>query len=238
MNYDEKVAFGISLVNWSIDSKELKIIDLNNREIDAVYIYEPIKGGKAILVTKEGKAFINSSNKSLDQLIEELKNGTASNFNVKKVKCPSCGNITLFDLTKIPALVKFDYKCSKCGFLHSVKLTADTNTFNQTKVEQAIEYFNKNIFTIENLKDPSWESICRKIGNQLVEKLINEGKSYHYILVQLHLNDNSKIEELLISNNIELPDSKNTKDSILSIINNKLKKVDEILNKNNNGMKW
>jgi len=42
--------------------------------------------------------------------------------NLKEVKCPFCGNIKIFDTTKVPVNVKFDYRCSKCGSFHMIKL--------------------------------------------------------------------------------------------------------------------
>ena len=42
--------------------------------------------------------------------------------NIKQIKCPTCGNLKEFDLTKIPVGVKFDYKCEKCGTIHMIKL--------------------------------------------------------------------------------------------------------------------
>ena len=54
--------------------------------------------------------------------------------------------------------------------------------------------------------------MCQSLSNQLVENLINQGKSYHYIFVILNGLRNAKdIEILFDEQNIELPQSKKQK---------------------------
>ena len=243
LNFEEQVQLGISLMKWNVDVKDLKTIDLNSKGVPATYIYEPIRGGKSICITNKGDALVGNSAQSLEQLIEDLKKGKKTNFNnkeqstIQKVKCPKCGNITEFDTAKVPTNIKFDYKCSNCGVLRMIKLN---NSLKENDKEQSvIEYFNQYIFMIENSKDPTWEIMCQKIADELVKNLSSQGKSLHYILVKLNgLKDVDSIEQFLISQQIQLPESKKTKDSILVIFKNKLQNVKKRLEERPQGIKW
>jgi len=154
---------------------------------------------------------------------------------IKEVKCPKCGNITEFDITELQASIKFDYKCQKCGIFHMIKLEPTTNKFTQ----QYSEYFNNYIFTIEDKRDPFWETECRKIGMQLVEK-VREGKSStHFILVQLSkLSAMQNLEEYLTEQNILQPDNSPMRRSIIQLLKKKLEKANKILDEKRDGTKW
>ena len=81
--------------------------------------------------------------------------------------------------------------------------------------------------------------MCQKIADELVKILSNQGKSLHYILVKLNgLKDVGSIEQFLISQQIQLPESKKTKDSILVIFKNKLQNVKKRLEERPQGIKW
>lgn len=245
LNFEEQVKLGVSLLDWNVNEKELKIVDLLSRGIPAVYIYEPTRGGKSIIVGNDGKALVGTSSKSLDQLIEDVKMGKYTKFdklstnkqNLEAVTCKQCGNVTNFDKSKIPTGVSFDYICSKCGAFHKIKF-AETSNFIDDKVTKAIEYFNQEIFTVEDKKDPTWEAMCQKLADCLITVFIEEGKSYHYIYNALHLNKNDAIEALLNSKGIELNYPNKTKDSVLNVFRKKLEKIDKILREKNNGVKW
>ncbi len=242
LSFEEQVKLGISLMKWNIDVKELKTVDLNSKGVPAAYIYEPIRGGKSICITNKGDALVGNSAQSLEQLIEDLKKGKKTDFNkgqstIQKVKCPKCGNIAEFDTAKIPTNIKFDYKCSNCGAFYMIKLENSLKKSDST--QSMIEYFNQHFFTIENSQDPTWEAMCQKIADELVKNLRNQGKSMHYILVQLNgLKDADSIEKFLVSQQIQLPESKKTKDSVLSIFKNKLQNVKKHLEEKPQGMKW
>ena len=51
-----------------------------------------------------------------------LDNKSQMNGNLKDIKCPCCGHVTTFDLTKAPVGIKFDYICENCGANHYIKL--------------------------------------------------------------------------------------------------------------------
>ena len=236
LNFEEQVKLGISLMQWNIDIKDLKTIDLYSKGIPATYIYEPTKGGKSIIVSNTGDVLVGNSTQSFEQLLNEFNNGKKTEFNkeqsiIQEVKCSNCGNITEFDTTKVPTNIKFDYKCSNCGAFHMIKLT--------DPLENKIQYFKQYIFTIKDLKDPFWENACQKIGTQIVEKLAKQGKSVHYILSHLNtLYNMYNLEEYFISEQIELPESDKTKDFILETFKGKLLNVKKILDLKPQGLKW
>ena len=112
------------------------------------------------------------------------------------------------------------------------------NTFIEERIAKTIDRINTESFTIENKRNPTWEVMCQKLCAQIVESFIREGKSYHYILNALNLNNTADIENLLFSKGVQLPQARKTKESILSVFKTKLEKVDKILREKNKGVKW
>lgn len=90
-------------------------------------------------------------------------------------------------------------------------------------VESVIEVFNKEIFTVVSSVYPSLEILCQKVGAELIETLINQGKSCVYILETLmSLKNEKQIEKFITSNKIKLPPSKIMKISLITIFQQKL----------------
>lgn len=241
LNFDEKVKFARDLFDFRKDISDLKIIDFNSENdsenngenIPAVCVYDD-KKHYAVCVTNDGDVLIDRSVRSLDDLKESLKKAIESNFEAevqektKKATCPICGNVTEFDSAKIPYGVKFSYKCSKCDFMHLVKFKEPILLYN--KVQSTVNYFEKNIFTILNLNDPFWEGSIRNIANELISKLVSDGKNYHDILVLFNeIKDVSELEKLLSDNGVNVAGSELIKNTILDIFVSKIKWASELL---------
>ena len=174
---------------------------------------------------------------------EECKNENKKD--IKEFLCHHCGNKTEFDLNKCPINISFDYKCKECGAFNKIKLVVNDENlikkyhanFIKNKNQIKKDYFNDNVFTIENKIDSFWEGEARKIGEQIVCSLTE--KSYHYILVVLsNLNTYEKAEKYFEENKIKLSYSENTKKSVIETFVKKVVNCNSILqgmlnNKNN-----
>ena len=73
LNFEEQVKLAKSLNIWNCDINQLKIIDLTDKGLNAIYVYEQTKGGKQIVVGEDGKVLGFSSALSLDKVIYEIK---------------------------------------------------------------------------------------------------------------------------------------------------------------------
>ena len=94
--------------------------------------------------------------------------------------------------------------------------------------EIIINNFKEKVFTIENKKDPTWELMCQKIAEEFIKNFLktNTYKSELYAKLK-SLKDIKEIQKLLKSYNVELPTAPKTKQSVLEIFKDKIKKLDK-----------
>ena len=125
LNFEQEVELGKRLAVWDVDVSELKAIDLTEMGFSGAFVFEQSRGGKAIIIGIDGKFLGVASSLNIDDVINDIKNNNLwekAMQPTKSVVCPFCGNQKVFDLTKVPANVKFDYICEKCGSRHYIKL--------------------------------------------------------------------------------------------------------------------
>ena len=75
LSFEEQIKLGKTLIKWNVPIKDLKFVDLNEKGLNGAYIYEPIRGGKSVIVDNKGHFLICPSILSLEQCIEEFKSG-------------------------------------------------------------------------------------------------------------------------------------------------------------------
>ena len=73
LNFEQEVELGKRLKIWSIKPSELKTIDLMNEGIPGAYIYEPIRGGRQVIVGNDWKVLSFASSLSLDKVLQDIK---------------------------------------------------------------------------------------------------------------------------------------------------------------------
>ncbi len=73
LNFEQEVELGKRLNIWSVDSSKLKTVDLMKEGLPSAYIYEPIKGGKQIIVGNDYKVLSFASSLSLDKVLQDIK---------------------------------------------------------------------------------------------------------------------------------------------------------------------
>lgn len=94
--------------------------------------------------------------------------------------------------------------------------------------EIIVNNFKEKVFTIENEKDPSWEQMCQKIAEQFIRSFFKNNKYKAELYTKLKsLKDTKEIQKLLKSYNVELPTAPKTKQSVLEIFKDKIKKLDK-----------
>ncbi len=94
--------------------------------------------------------------------------------------------------------------------------------------EKIVNYLKENVFTIENKKDPTWEQMCQKVAEQFIRNYLKNNKYMGELYTKLKsLKDTKEIQKLLKSYNIELSTAPKTKQGILEIFKDKIKKLDK-----------
>ena len=73
LNFEQKVELGKRLKIWSVNPSELKAIDLMKEGLPAAYIYEPIRGGRQIIVGNDYKVLSFASSLTLEKAIQDIK---------------------------------------------------------------------------------------------------------------------------------------------------------------------
>ena len=73
INFEEQVKLAKGLNIWSNDVNKLKIVDLNNLGLNAIYVYEPTRGGKQIIIGEDGKMLGFTSALTLDKVVSDIK---------------------------------------------------------------------------------------------------------------------------------------------------------------------
>lgn len=73
LNFEEQVKLAKNLNIWSCDVEQLKIVDLTNKGLNAIYVYEPTRGGKQIIVGEDGKMLGFASALTLDKVVNDIK---------------------------------------------------------------------------------------------------------------------------------------------------------------------
>lgn len=108
-----------SKISSLLDISVMKCKEYSKRisEINATYYYNPIRGGKSIIVSDDGSYLLNmSSALDFEKLLEEYKTGRRNgNFEKTIIKCHSCNKEVEIDFSKYPSNVKtLDTMCPNC----------------------------------------------------------------------------------------------------------------------------
>lgn len=94
--------------------------------------------------------------------------------------------------------------------------------------EIIVNNFKEKVFTIENKKDPTWEQMCQNIAEQFIRSFFKNNMYKAELYTKLKsLKDTKEIQILLKSYNIKLPTAPKTKQSVLEIFKDKIKKLDK-----------
>lgn len=73
LNFEQEVELGKRLKIWSVDTSELKTIDLLKEGLAAAYLCEPIRGGRQVIVGNDWKVLSFASSLSLDKVLQDIK---------------------------------------------------------------------------------------------------------------------------------------------------------------------
>ena len=73
LKFEQEVELGKRLKIWSVEPSELKTIDLMNEGFSGAYIYEPIRGGRQVIVGNDWKVLAFNSSLSLDKVLQDIK---------------------------------------------------------------------------------------------------------------------------------------------------------------------
>ena len=73
INFEEQVKLAKSLNIWSSNINQLKIVDLNTFGLNAIYVYEPTRGGKQIIIGEDGKMLGFTSALTLEKVVNDIK---------------------------------------------------------------------------------------------------------------------------------------------------------------------
>lgn len=73
LKFEQEVELGKRLKIWSVEPSELKTIDLINEGFSGAYIYEPIRGGRQVIVGSDWKVLAFNSSLSLDKVLQDIK---------------------------------------------------------------------------------------------------------------------------------------------------------------------
>ena len=84
MNHNERIEYGFKLREWLVPTAELKCKDLSTTyNIDASYIFEPVRGGVGLIVASDGSVLFATSSISFDKHLEAFINGKRTNIENK-----------------------------------------------------------------------------------------------------------------------------------------------------------
>ena len=73
LTFEQEVDLAQKLDIWSIPTSELKFVDLRKEGLPSTYVYEPIKGGKQIIVGNDWKVLSFPSSLSLEKVLDDIK---------------------------------------------------------------------------------------------------------------------------------------------------------------------
>ena len=74
LNYEQQVELGKRLKCWNVEPNELNAVDLSKNGLPYAYMFESLKGGRQVIIGNDGKLLFFSSNLSLEQVLNEIKN--------------------------------------------------------------------------------------------------------------------------------------------------------------------
>jgi len=89
--------------------------------------------------------------------------------------------------------------------------------------EKIVNHLKKNVFTIENKKDPTWEQMCQKVAEEFIKNFLKTNKYKGELYAMLKsLKDTKEIQKMLKSYNVGLPTAPKTKQGVLEIFKDKI----------------
>lgn len=166
LNFEEQVRLAINIINAKVDV--VKSVNLTDKGVNGVYVYENCRGGKSIIVDEKGEALGGTSSKSLDKLIEEYKSGVRSKINpiIKRVRARA----VIIDNGKLVSMYRDAY--GRIFYTFPGGGMEANETEEQCVVREVLEEFGLNVepikklYVYENEKSLEHFYLCKWVGGE------------------------------------------------------------------------
>ncbi len=209
------------IANIKVNSKRIP-------DINSTYYYNPIRGGKSIIVSDDGSYLLTiSSVIYYEKLLKEFNAGRRNgNFNVNnffKIKCHSCGDEISIDVTNIPKNIKtLDTICPNCkSFIKYANPNYEETNLNELSIieisaikksgiptnrhENTVLLVSNDYAVVDNNRYNLSKANKQKIDNLIkknydILKRIEAEQTPEFLINHTAINDMTKIFALKLKN--------------------------------------